>query len=100
MVGYEHGTFANDANDYNIGKTFTFENIMNKKKENIMNTNEFPWPYVVDEEEKIVYIGHRPSLAWIAIPGPVKEHFGPEYRGVVASPQAFERLEKKFGSSK
>ena len=89
-VGTMHPGKAGEFDTQVKGKTFTFEtNEMNKNKK------DFPYDYVIDESKKIVWIRFTSNYPTVlGIPSLVKEHFGPEYQGRVASTEFLQHLKE------
>ena len=55
-----------------------------------------PFPYVVLDEKKEVYFRIVSGFpATLAVTPIMKEHFPEEYKGYIASPESWERLNKK-----
>ena len=55
-----------------------------------------PFPYVVIDEKKEVYFRIVSGFpATLAVSPIMKEHFPEDYKGYIASPESWERLNKK-----
>ena len=55
-----------------------------------------PFPYVVIDEKKKVYFRIVSGFpATLAVTPIMKEHFPEDYKGYIASPESWERLNKK-----
>tara|TARA_Y200000002_G_scaffold215033_1_gene177463 strand:- start:667 stop:897 length:231 start_codon:yes stop_codon:yes gene_type:complete len=55
-----------------------------------------PFPYVVIDEKKEVYFRIVSGFpATLAVTPIMKEHFPEDYKGYIASPESWERLNKK-----
>ena len=55
-----------------------------------------PFPYVVIDEKKEVYFSIVSGFpATLAVSPIMKEHFPEDYKGYIASPESWERLNKK-----